>query len=135
MQVKLKDVSKTIKEKKEFIDEEMLSSIGHFVFDKAFKEIKSFDNLIVNINGFYSFFYTKKRLLELKNSITVFLETGVVPLKDKVKLTFLPFSSKEELNNMLTKIDARLLDYEDYLKTKKANRDERYPMGYQKKDI
>lgn len=128
MQVKLKDVSKKIKEKKEYIDEEMLSSIGHFIFDTAFKEIKSFDNLIVNIEGFYSFFYTKKRLEELKNSINIFLETGVVPLKDKVKLTFLPYTSKEELQALLVKIEARLLDYEDYLKNKKINRDERHKL-------
>jgi len=128
MQVKLKDVSKKIKEKKEYIDEEMLSSIGHFIFDTAFKEIKSFDNLIVNIEGFYSFFYTKKRLEELKNSINIFLETGVVPLKDKVKLTFLPYTSKEELQTLLVKIEARLLDYEDYLKNKKINRDERHKL-------
>lgn len=128
MLVKIKDVSKKIKEKKEFIDEELLQSIGNFVFEKAFKEIKSFDNLIVNINGFYSFFYTQKRLLELKASITTFLETGVIPLKDKVKLTFLPFTSKEELTLMLSKIDARLIDYTNYLKEKKQNRDERYPL-------
>lgn len=128
MIVKIKDVSKTIKAKKEYVDEEMLSSIGHFVFDTAFKELKSFDNLIVNINGFYSFFYTQKRLLELKNSITTFLETGVVPLKDKVKLTFLPFTSKEDLVIMLNKIEARLLDYDDYLKNKKIVRDERNKM-------
>jgi hypothetical protein len=112
-----------------------LSSIGHFVFDTAFKEIKSFDHLIVNIDGFYSFFYTQKRLLELKASINTFLETGVVPLRDKVKLTFLPYSSKEELLNMLLKIEARLIDYDNYLKEKKANRDERYPMGFQQKEI
>ena len=105
MLVKIKDVTKTIKEKNEYVDEELISSIGHFVFDKAFKEIKSFDNLIVNINGFYSFFYTKQRLLELKKSITTFLETGVAPLKDKVKLTFLPYTSKDDLLVMLGKIE------------------------------
>lgn len=135
MQIKLKNVSSIIKQKKEFIDEDLLSSIGHFVFDTAFKEMKSFDNLIININGFYSYFYTQKRLLELKNTITVFLETGVAPLKDKVKTTFLPYTSKEDLLIMLDKINARLVDYDNYLKEKKQNRDERYPMGFQQKEI
>ena len=128
MLVKIKDVSKQIKEKKEYIDENLLYSIGNFVFEKAFKEIKSFDNLIVNIDGFYAFFYTQKRLLELKESVNIFLETGTVRLKDKVKLTFLPYTSKEDLLAMLAKIEARLLDYEDYLKNKTINRNERSKM-------
>jgi hypothetical protein len=135
MLVKINEVTKKIKEKKEYIDEEMMTSIGHFVFDEAFAQIKSFDNLIININGFYSFFYTKKRLEELKQSIEHFLETGIVPLRNKVKLTFLPYSSKEEILQMLTKIDARLLDYEDYLKNKKINRDERIKLGEEKKKL
>ena len=117
-----KDIANKVASKKE-VDAAAIESIASFMFDQVYEEMFKFNDLILNLPGFCSFFYTKKRLEQLKLRLTNKLNGDFTTLNNqKVKMSFLTKLSNDETEALLKKIDVLLERYDEYISEKRTQK-------------
>ena len=103
------------------IDQELMYSIGLFIFTETKKEMTKLDKLSIVLDGFGIWFYRKNKLIEEKALIERMLRERGGPQK-RNHLT--PFSD-DELRIKIQKIDSLLETYKEYISGKKETRQKR----------
>jgi hypothetical protein len=109
------------------IEEDMLQSMSEFVFRECKEEMGKFNNLSVYFKGFFTWFYGRKRLSDLRDRIDRLLEMhSNKTLKPILRKSFLSKMRVPELQELRIKVEQRLLQYEDYVQEKKDIRHANY---------
>jgi predicted house-cleaning noncanonical NTP pyrophosphatase (MazG superfamily) len=120
-----REIAKSLKVKKG-IDQELMESISKFVFQKTYEEMSNMTDLIINIEGFCTFFYSRKRLLQLKLKIEGLLSDRDVSINNKkIRVQYLKDMSKEEMEILLVKVNNLLNRYDEYIAEKTDLKDKR----------
>lgn len=97
------------------LDTEILRSIGYFIFSELKKEMNLFKRISIKLEGFGIWFYRRNKLKELKRRITNTLnKTKEEPYYSLRNMT------EDEVRELERLVDARMVDYENYVKEKKA---------------
>jgi len=96
----------------------VLESIGLIIFESYLEKLQNMDTLIVGLQGFMNFFFTKKKLLRVKADLEqIKYGEGI----EKAK-SYLRYESRENLDKLEIKVDKLLRDYEVYIRTKQEAR-------------
>lgn len=109
---------------KEGINEDILHSMSAFVFRETKEEMGRFNNLSIHFKGFFTWFYGRKRLIELLRKINAYLhliESGEDMTKT-LRKSFIGRMNLEELLDLKRKVEDRLAQYERYVEEKKTIR-------------
>ena len=116
----IKLVASKIAKKKE-VDDQVLESIGDFMFGQVYENMFNFEDLVLSLPGFCSFFYTKKRLEQLRIRLEDKLKGVFETLPNqKIKMSYLSTLPEQETKELLAKVNKLLVRYDEYITEKRT---------------